>query len=171
MNHAGPAQSWMSFVIPIVIIAVVMTLRMRSMSKERPLKLEQLWIVPGIYLVIAGLIYWSTPPKTPVVWAACAAALAVGAALGWQRGRLMHIHVDPETQTLRQKASLAAMAFLLVLIAVRTGAREAALFGGLPLDVTAITDVLLALALGLLTVQRIEMYLRAKRLLEEARPA
>ena len=38
-------------------------------------------------------------------------------------------------------------------------------------DVMLLTDVLVAFALGLLTLQRVEMYLRAKRLLEEARPA
>jgi hypothetical protein len=37
------------------------------------------------------------------------------------------------------------------------------------IDVMAVTDVLIAFALGLLSVQRIEMYLRAKRLLDAAR--
>lgn len=165
MNHAP--QSWLTFLLPFVVIAVVMTLRMRRMATVRPLKLTSLWIAPAIYAVIAGLVFASTPPATPMVWTACAAALAVGAALGWQRGRMMHISVDPETGTLRQKASFAAMAFLLVLIAVRTAAREAAQAGGLPVDIKALTDVLIALALGLLTIQRVEMYLRAKRLLAE----
>ena len=35
-------------------------------------------------------------------------------------------------------------------------------------DVMAVTDILIAFALGLLTMQRVEMYLRAKRLLGEA---
>ena len=39
----------------------------------------------------------------------------------------------------------------------------------LHLDAFAITDMLVALALGLFTTQRIEMYLRAKRMLETAR--
>jgi len=167
MNH--PPQNWMSFAIPLVIIVAVLALRIRSMSRERPLKLDQLWIVPGIYLLISVLVFWSTPPKTAMTWAACGVALAVGALLGWQRGSMMRITVDPETQTLLQKASPAAMLFILALILVRTGAREAAIFGQLPFDLNAVTDVLLALALGLLAVQRIEMYLRAKRLLEEAR--
>jgi len=169
MNHPTTGQSWMSFVLPIVVIAVVMTLRMRRMATARPLKLERLWIGPALYAVIAGLVFWTTPPTTPVVWLACALALVAGAALGWQRGRMMHISVDQETGTLRQKASFAAMAFLLVLLAVRTAAREAAQAGGLPVDIKALTDVLIALALGLLTAQRVEMYQRAKRLLAGAR--
>jgi membrane protein CcdC involved in cytochrome C biogenesis len=156
--------------ITFALIGVVLFFRMRSMNRERPLKLEQLWIVPGIYAVIAAMMFWSFPPKGMNL-TYCIVGLLVGGALGWQRGRMMHIAVDPATQTLRQKASPAAMLFLLGLIVLRTVAREAAIFGGFHVDVMAVTDVLVALALGLLTMQRVEMYLRAKRLLEEARPA
>jgi membrane protein CcdC involved in cytochrome C biogenesis len=172
MNQASPQATLISTLITFAVIGVVLFFRLRSMSKERPLKLGQLWIVPGIFLFIAGFLFWSHPPKgMTLMW--CAAALAIGAVLGWQRGRMMHIAVDPETQTLRQKASLGSMLFLLGLIAVRTAAREAAAFnlGGLHVDTMAVTDVMLALAFGLISVQRIEMYIRAKRLLDQARPA
>jgi membrane protein CcdC involved in cytochrome C biogenesis len=162
-------QSWLSIIIPLIVIVVVMGLRMRRMSQERPLKLSALWVVPALYVLVAGMVFVSTPPHTPLVWAACGLALAIGAALGWQRGRMMHIRVDPETGTLRQKASIAAMAFLIGLIVLRTLTREAAQLGGLPIDIKALTDGLIAFALGLLTVQRIEMYVRARRLLEEHR--
>jgi membrane protein CcdC involved in cytochrome C biogenesis len=166
-----PPQSWLSLVLPLVIVVVVMAVRMRRMSRERPLSLSALWIVPALYVLVAGMVFVSAPPTTPMVWAACAAALAIGAALGWQRGRMMHISVDPATGMLRQKASIAAMAFLIGLIVLRTVAREAAQVGGLPIDIKALTDGLIAFALGLLTVQRIEMYLRARRLLAEHRPS
>ena len=169
MNHSTASQSWISLVVPIVLIAVVFTVRTRRMATVRPLKPELLWIVPALYAVIAGLVFWSTPPTTALVWISCGLALVVGVALGWQRGRMMHISVDPSTGTLRQKASFAAMAVLLVLVAVRTAAREAVQLGGLPVDIKALTDVLIALAFGLLTAQRVEMYLRARRLLATAR--
>jgi membrane protein CcdC involved in cytochrome C biogenesis len=168
MTHPSTLQT----LIPIAIILVVLAIRMRSITRERPLKLEQLWIVPGIYLLITGFFFFGRPPGT-TGWALSAAAFAVGAVLGWQRGRLMHISVDPETHVLRQKGSLTAMFFLLGLIAVRYGLREAALFhvGGVNIDVNLATEMLMALALGLLSLQRIEMYLRARRLLDEARGA
>jgi len=154
--------------ITFALVGVVMFFRLRSLNRERPLRLSQLWIVPGIYAVIAGFLFWSFPPKgMGIVY--CLIGLAAGAALGWQRGRMMHISVDPATQTLRQKASLGSMFFLLGLIALRTLARvEGAAWH---FDVMMLTDVLLAFAFGLLTMQRVEMYIRAKRLLEEARPA
>jgi membrane protein CcdC involved in cytochrome C biogenesis len=166
MNQTSPQGGMIGYLIGFLVLAVVVTLRMRNMNRERPLKIEALWIVPGIYALIAGFLYWRFPPQGMViVW--CLAGAAVGALLGWQRGRMMRIVVDPETHEIKQKGSLAAMFFLLGLIAVRYIARiEGAAWH---IDVMAITDVLIAVALGLLSAQRVEMYLRAKRLLDEAR--
>jgi membrane protein CcdC involved in cytochrome C biogenesis len=164
-SSAAPQSGLIGALIPLLVIAVVMFFRLRNVNRERPLRLSQLWIVPGIYAVIAGFFFWNFPPKgMGAIY--CLIALAVGAALGWQRGRMMHISVDPETQTLRQKASLASMFFLLGLIALRTVARVEG--QAWHFDVMMLTDILLALAFGLLAMQRVEMYFRAKRLLEEA---
>jgi membrane protein CcdC involved in cytochrome C biogenesis len=105
-----------------------------------------------------------------VGWVAIAslAGLAAGAAVGWQRGKMMHIHVDPETHALNQKASPAAMFFLIALIVVRSGARSL-LGADSHVSPAMLTDPLIAFALGMFTLQRVEMYLRAKRLLEEVR--
>ena len=166
--HAHPAQQgWVSYAITIGIIVVVVALRMRRMGKMRPLKLETLWVVPVLYVVVAALMFWQLPPTG---WVAIASAVAVliGAAVGWQRGKMMHIHVDPETHALNQKASPAAMFFLIALIVVRAGARSVlGETGGL--SPAMLTDPLIAFALGMFTLTRVEMYLRARRLLDEAR--
>ncbi|WP_448663618.1 CcdC protein domain-containing protein [Sphingomonas sp. CJ20] len=172
MHPAAHAPSWPSFVFPILVVVVVLALRMRRMARERPLKIEYLWVVPALYLVVAGAMFVRFPPS-PIGAAVSLVALAVGAALGWQRGKLMRITVDPQTHAISQRGSVAAMLFIVVLILVRMGAREAATLGGasLHIDVMLVTDVLVALALGLLSAQRLEMYLRARRLLEQARAA
>ena len=166
--HAHPAQQgWVSYAITIGIIVVVVALRMRRMGKMRPLKLETLWVVPVLYLVVAALMFWQLPPTG---WVAIATAVAVliGSAVGWQRGKMMHIHVDPETHALNQKASPAAMFFLIALIVVRAGARSVlGETGGL--SPAMLMDLLIAFALGMFTLTRVEMYLRARRLLDEAR--
>jgi hypothetical protein len=166
--QAHPAQqSWISYAITIGIIVVIMALRMRGMSKMRPLKLETLWIVPAMYAVVAALMFFSLPP---VGWVAIASlvGLAAGAAVGWQRGKMMQIHVNPETHALNQKASPAAMFFLIALIIVRAGARSV-LGADSHVSPAMLTDPLIAFALGMFTLQRVEMYLRARRLLEEVR--
>lgn len=167
VHQAQP--SLISYAITIAIVIVVMALRMRGMSRMRPLKLGSLWIVPVIYLAVAIWMFVLLPP-TGWVAIASAAALALGAAVGWQRGKMMHIHVDPETHALNQKASPAAMFFLIALVIVRSGARTLL---GTESNVSPamLTDPLIAFALGMFTLTRLEMYLRAKRLLEEARTA
>lgn len=160
-------QSWVSLAITIGIIVIAMALRLRRMGQMRPLKLGGLWIVPALYLVVAGLMFVQLPP-TGWVAVASAVTLLIGAGVGWQRGKMMHIHVDPETHALNQRASPAAMFFLFALIIVRAGARSALGRAG-GVSPAMLTDPLITFALGMFSVQRIEMYLRAKRLLEEVR--
>lgn len=160
-------QGWVSYAISLAVIAVAMGLRMRRMGQMRSLKLGSLWIVPVLYFAAAAVMFVQLPP-TGWVAVACLFALLVGAAFGWQRGKMMHIHVDPETHALNQKASPAAMLFLLALIVVRMTARG--LLGqDSGVSPAMLTDPLIAFALGMFTLQRVEMYLRAKRLLKEAR--
>lgn len=166
--QAHPVQpSWTTYVIMAGIVIIVMALRLRGMSKMRPLKLGSLWVVPAVYLAVAAMMFAQLPP---IGWVAIASlvGLLIGAAVGWQRGKMMHIHVDPETHALNQKASPAAMFFLIALIAVRAGARSIlGQEGGV--SPAMLTDPLIAFALGMFSLTRLEMYLRARRLLEEAR--
>lgn len=153
--------------MPFVIIAIVVALRFRSMSKERPLKLGTLWIVPVVYLLLISSIIISLPP-TPAGWSLLAVGLAAGLALGWHRGKLIRIERNADTGELRQKASPLAMLLLVVLIVLKLGAR--AIFG----DAAAtqpgsgamlMTDAFIGFALGLLSATRFELYLRARKLL------
>ena len=165
--QAHPAQqTWVGYAISIAIVVVVMALRMRRMGKMRPLKLETLWVVPALYLAVALLMFVQLPP-TGWVAVATAVGLLIGAAVGWQRGKMMHIHVDPATHALNQRASPAAMLFLLALLVVRSLGRG--FLGSEGVSPAMLTDPLIAFALGMFTLTRVEMYLRARRLLEEAR--
>ncbi|MBY0520391.1 MAG: cytochrome c biogenesis protein CcdC [Sphingomonas sp.] len=165
-----PPNQWIGYVVGIAIAAFVLTVRARRLRRERPLKLERLWIFPTLYLVLASVMLFEFPPRG-LQWAYCVAALAIGGVLGWQRGRMMRITVDPATHALNQRASPAAILFIIALIAVRAGARGLVGPGGGPLHLNAlvVTDMLVVMALGLFSAQRIEMYLRARKLLEAAR--
>lgn len=169
--QAGDPHPWISYAVTAAVIAVVFALRWRRMSRARPLRIERLWVLPALYALMAAAMFVQFPPQG-LAWLFCAVAVGLGAALGWQRGKLMRITVDPDTHALNQTASPAAVLFILALVAFRSGAR-AALTGddALHLNALAVTDMLIALAAGLFTAQRIEMYLRAKRLLAAARSA
>lgn len=165
-----PASPWVSYAITAAVIAVVFALRWRRMSRVQPLKLERLWVFPALYALVATYMFATHPPEG-WAWAFCGFALVAGAVLGWQRGRMMRITVDPDTHALNQSASPAAVLFIVALIVVRSGARMALSSGGgaLHLNAIAVTDMLIAFALGLFTLQRLEMYLRARRLLDDVR--
>jgi NAD/NADP transhydrogenase beta subunit len=165
--QADGQSSLLTYVITAVVIAVVFAVRWRRMSRVRPLKLERLWILPGLFAVLVGITFAMTPP-VGWGWAFCLAALMLGGALGWTRGKLMRITVDPETHALSQSSSPAAMLFILAIVAVRQGARAGGA-GWLHLDALAMTDMLMSLALGLFAAQRLEMFLRARRMLATAR--
>ena len=157
----------MTYAVTIGIIAVIMAVRLRRMGTMRPLKLGALWIVPAIYAAVAALMFVQLPPRG---WVAIASAvgLVIGATVGWYRGKMMHISVDPQTHALNQKASPAAMMFLIALIAVRMAARGILGQEG-AVSPAMLTDPLVAFALGMFTLTRLEMYLRARRLLEQVR--
>lgn len=165
-GHQGSV--YISYIITAIVVALVMYLRFRSMKRARPLKLETLWIVPALYaLVTASVLYQSMPAG--IQWLYVGLALMIGGLVGWRRGAMMRITVDPETHALNQQASPAAMLFIFVIIIVRQGLRAEASEMGL--NAAFLTDLLVVFALGLFTATRAEMFLRARRMLEQTRNA
>src|SRR3546814_7311216 len=81
--HAQTVQphAWVSYLITAAIVGLVLFFRMRRMNRMRPLKLEQLWIVPALYLGVVVMLLAQHPPQGSG-WAVVAIGLVVGAALG-----------------------------------------------------------------------------------------
>jgi hypothetical protein len=100
-----------------------------------------------------------------------AAALGLGVLAGWWRARLTRITVDPGTHALTSKTSPLGMLLILAIFVVRNGVRSfgAETAGALHVSALQITDALMLLAVGLVCAQRLEIALRATRLLNEAR--
>ena len=156
-----------TYIITAIVIGLVLFLRFRSLRHATRLRLETLWIVPAIYFVVLAVSIWEYPPVDAITWLWLALALGLGLAIGWRRGKLMRITIDPATHVLNQQASPAALLVIVALILVRQGLRyEAANLG---LNVLQITGILMAFALGLFAATRAEMFLRARRLLLDAR--
>ena len=99
-------------------------------------------------------------------------ALVVGGFLGWQRGRFIHIERD-SAGGLTQKASPAALILLVVIIGIRYAVR--AYFGAstdahgqMSEQALIATDALLLFAVGLIAMTRVELAIRARRILTGA---
>lgn len=164
------SQNWLGMLMPILVIAIVLFFRIRRMSRASRLRAERLWMLPAFYAAIVAFIFWTHPPHG-MTWLYVLLGFAIGVPLGWYRGKLMRISVDPQTHELSQQASPAAMLFIVALIAIRFAGRSLATANGgdSPDAVFAVTDILLAFALGFLATQRLEMGLRARMLLAQAR--
>jgi hypothetical protein len=159
------------YLVPLGIVAVVIVARN---SRPRRLKIEQLWVLPAIYLALmASALAEAPPPLTPLSIAILVGAFAIGAAFGWQRGRFTQIHIHPETHDLTSRSSPIGLLFIFAILVVRFAARD--LLAGnaalLHLPIVAITDGFLLLAIGMLSVQRLEVWQRASRMLAEAKGA
>jgi uncharacterized membrane protein len=155
----------------LVIMAAVGALVLLRNRGARRLRVELLWIMPVFVLASAALYVWRFPPHGALDLAGMLGLFALGALAGWWRGRLTRIEVDPQTHELRSQASAVGLALIFGLLIVRQGVRIAAQAdpGLFPVGVQALSEWLLGFALGLVAVQRLEMWLRARRLLAAAR--
>jgi hypothetical protein len=169
-SHAGAAAGgpWV-YIVPLLIAGLVM---LRN-SRARRLRVEMMWIMPTVLLAITGLMLWTQPIRHPLAIVFAGIAFVAGAALGFWRGRLTHITVDPETHALTSKASPVGMILILVVFGARYALRSfgTETAGMLHVSVAEITDILMLLAVGIVCTQRLEMALRATRLVAEHRTA
>jgi hypothetical protein len=165
-----PGSQIPSYLVTGVIIALLFAFRVRRMSKPRRLRLELIWVLPAILTLSTAALLIQLPPRG-LEWAWLGAAFVLGGALGWVRGSLIPITVDPGTHLLNTRTSPGALAFLLVLFLVRFGARALLMkeASSLHIATALLTDGFVVLATGLFAVSRLEMWLRARRLLAQAR--
>jgi hypothetical protein len=162
------APAW-TLAIPLVVIAPVI---LRN-SRARHLRIETLWISPVLILAAAAALFSQQGMPSPMVLGIDIAALAAGAALGWWRARFTNITVDPATHELTSQASPVGMLVVLAIFALRYGIRmyAAQSASSLGISANAIADAALVVSVGLVCAQRLEIALRATRLLNEARAA
>jgi Protein of unknown function (DUF1453) len=169
-DNAGHGQA-LGFIVAIGIALVILLLRNR---RPRKLRMELLWIRPLIFFILlATSAVLAPPPLTALSITLITVALAIGAALGWQRGRFIRIEVDPETHALTSRASPIGLVFIIGLLVVRLGLRSAFIENAATLPVSAIVvaDALLVFVVAMMVVQGLEMWSRARRLLAEAQAA
>lgn len=151
--------------IPLVVMVIVLVVRGRRMAVKRPLKPNMLWVMPAVFLGIAALTLAQFPPHgMDFLWLAL--ALVLGAGLGWQRGRLMKIWIEPESGQLVTQGSGWAVVFLVGLLVLRSMLRTGLQYeaGEGVIDPALINNAFVVFALGLFATQRAEMAMRASRL-------
>lgn len=168
LGQPADAGGW-TFLAPILILAVILLRNLRA----RTLRMERLWIGPATIGLMAVTMIAAAPPRTPSAIVVDIVALVFGGALGWWRGRASRFTVDPQTHVVTSRVSPAGMLLILGIVALRYGLRYVLGDQATALHITAVdlTDAFLLLAVGVVSAQRIEWFLRARRMIAEAKAA
>ena len=92
--------------------------------------------------------------------------VALGCVAGWWRGKTITIEKEPDG-SLKAQASPLGLILVIGLFAARAGLREVMQTNAAAwhLDAVVVTDAFMLFAVGLIVMQRVEMYIRARRVL------
>ncbi|HLY81099.1 MAG TPA: hypothetical protein VKQ70_17095 [Caulobacteraceae bacterium] len=168
----GPSGgSLTQYLLPIGIALIIIVARN---SRPRRLRIERLWLLPAIYLVLTvSALAAAPPPITPISIGLLVLGALIGAGLGWQRARFTEIHIHPETHDLSSRSSPIGMIFIFAILLLRVGARDflATHPNLLDVPVIAVGDALLVMVVATLAAQRLEIWRRASQMLAEAQGA
>ncbi len=167
MNELPPGAALWANLIPLVMIGIVL---FRN-ARPRPLRVQRMWIPPAIVLSLTIWVFSISPPPTPFGLVLDALALVVGGLLGWWRARASHFTIDPETHVITNRVSPWGLLLILGIFALRYVLRNVMTDGASVLHISAmeITDSFLLLAVGLVSMQRVEWLIRARRMIGKAR--
>ncbi|WP_426038772.1 CcdC protein domain-containing protein [Brevundimonas sp. DC300-4] len=157
--------------IALVIMVPLILLRNRAPRTLRP---KWMWVTPAIIVPLMGLALWGTSmepgadhtPFDVTAWAMLALGFLLGCAAGWWRGKMTTIQRHPDG-TLKAQASPLGIILIIGLFLGRSTLRSvlephAAAWH---LNALAIADAFLVFVVGMIVVQRIEMFIRARRVL------
>jgi hypothetical protein len=155
----------LSALLPYLVIAAIMLMRWRNISRPRPVRPAMLVVVPLVVLVVASLWFFELP-AVPWGWAAAGTGLALGGVAGWQRTRLMHLERG-EDGRIMVRNSPAAFLFVIAVLALRKlFAWETGMDFGhkpSPAELVAIYGTL-GFVVGLMALSRYELWRRARGL-------
>ena len=156
--------------IGVAIAAVIILLRNRA---PRPLNVKWMWVAPLIVMVGVGFGLWGMgqipgaahTPFGVASWAILVFGTVLGAAAGWWRGSTVTIEKDPDG-TLKAQASPLGLILIMGLILTRSMLRPVLEqhAAGWHMNALAIQDAFLLFAAAMVIVQRIEMFIRARRI-------
>jgi hypothetical protein len=169
MHQVPQGAAYLTYLVPLLVIAMVILRNARA----RTLRVERLWISPMVIMLMAILAFSQSPAPSALGLALDLCAVGVGALLGWWRGRASRFTVDPQTHVVTSKVSPAGMLLILGIFGLRYLLRNALGAQSSPLHLSAAeaTDSFLLLAVGVVSAQRLEWWIRARRMIAAAKIA
>lgn len=158
--------------IPLIAIAVIIPLVLLRNRRPRTLRPQFLWVMPLIVVALIGSGIWAMSlggrghaPTEPLSLLILAVGLALGCAFGWQRGKMTTIYKEPDG-TLKAQASPIGIVIIVAVLVARRALEPwlEAHAADWHVNPNAILEAFMLFAAGMVVVQRIEMWIRAKRI-------
>lgn len=158
--------------IPLIAIAVVIPLVLLRNRKPRTLRPQFMWVVPLLIVAVIGAGIWATSmggrghaPVEPLSLLILAVGLTLGCAFGWQRGKMTTIFKEPDG-TLKAQASPIGLVIIIAILIARRALEPwlAAHAADWHINPLAIFEAFVLFAAGMVVVQRIEMWTRARNI-------
>ena len=154
---------------PLIGIGVALIIILLRNRRKRTLRPHLLWVMPLLVTTAIGFGLWANtqhPHFGPFAWLAFILALGLGCVAGWWRGKTITIEKEPDG-SLKAQASPLGLILVVGLFAARAGLREVMEVNAAAwhLDAVVVTDAFMLFAVGLIVTQRVEMYIRARRVL------
>lgn len=160
--------------IPLLVILVMLPLILLRNRRPRTLRPRWMWVVPLLMVVAMGFAIWGTSfqpglshePFDALAWAVLVIGGVLGAVAGWWRGRMTTIEKHPDG-TLKAQASPVG---LILIVALIFGRRALSAWlephaESLGLNALAVADAFLVFVAAMIVVQRLEMFIRARRVM------
>jgi hypothetical protein len=163
------AQQYLPLIIPVLIFALIM----RRGMKAQKVRLNAMWIRPAIILVLTVGTLVASPIPGLIAIAAFVAAAAIGAVIGYLRGRHLEFSIDTATGIITSKATQLGTILIGAVFALRFGLRYmfprlAANPGGhLNRDAIAWSNGSLIFLSGMILAQVITVFIRTRPLLAQ----
>lgn len=158
--------------IPLIVIAVMLPLIVLRNRRPRTLHPQWMWITPLLVVGLIGFGMWGmtfSDPEHAVMGATSWAILAVGgllgAAFGWWRGKMVTIekHADG---ALKAQASPIGIVIIVGVLLLRQAIRPwlEANAEAWHVNPLAILEAFMVFAAAMVVMQRVEMFIRARRI-------
>lgn len=159
MNGGQPL--WQTL-LPLVVIAAAFAVRIRRMSRGRPLNPVRAAIVCVLLVAVIAFVFVSQPPSA-LGWALFAAGISIGGALGVARAHVMRVERDADSGRILIHQTPAGLILLGGVMIARRLVGPSQVGAPAGHTVSLLTDGLLGFAFGLVIATQLWLWLRVRK--------
>ena len=160
-------------VAPLIALVIALPLILLRNRRPRTLRVQWMWVTPLVITVLMAFAIWgaSLNPDAPhtafqsLDWGVLALGVILGGVAGWWRGKMTTIERHADGTMKAQSSPIG----LVLIVGLMLGRRALSAWlephaASMGLNLLAIADTFLLFVAAMVIVQRLEMFIRARRI-------